>query len=686
MIERLRRLSWRPTNRRNAAVGEARPDWRSTLRGRIAFAATILGLWGVAIEARLIVLQVVEHDELVDRAERQQVQTRPLAAKRGDIVDRRGRVLATSVDADTIYAVPSAIGDEAATVRQLCTAFGDCNAKERQDLVERLKRQRHFAYIRRQVSQDIAAKVAALNLDGIGFIKESHREYPNKELAAHVLGFVGIDSKGLNGLESAYDGQIRGKNGQVLVQTDARRHAFNRFERPPTAGATVELTIDEFLQHIAERELHAGVLDNRAAGGTAIVMDPHTGEILALANEPTFDPNEYRDATEFARRNRAVQDLYEPGSTFKVVTASAAIQERIMPLDSAIDVSGGRISIGSRVVRDTHDYGVLSFTDVIVKSSNVGAIRIGFKLGTDRLSNYVQKFGFGRPVSPDFPSESPGIVWERTKWTDSALASVSMGYQVGVTPLQMVTAVSSVANGGNYIEPRVVRAIYRDGRRLVVRPRVVRQTVSKDTAASMTAIMEQVVARGTGTLAKIPGYTIAGKTGTANKLVNGHYSSDTYASFVGFLPSNDPVVAILVVLDAPRGNNGHFGGPVSAPIFRRIAEETLRYLRVPPSINPETPVLVARNESEPAHPVGVSMPEPELPIDEEPGTVPDVRGLSARDAMRKLTRFGLSARMHGDGFVAEQDPAPGTPIDEGSVCRLTLVRTPVRQTPVARTQ
>ena len=214
------------------------------------------------------------------------------------------------------------------------------------------------------------------------------------------------------------------------------------------------------------------------------------------------------------------------------------------------------------------------------------------------LSDYVQKFGFGRPVSPDFPSESPGIVWDRAKWTDSALASVSMGYQVGVTPLQMVTAVSSVANGGDYIEPRVVRAIYRDGRRLVVRPRVVRQTVSKDTAASMTAIMEQVVARGTATLAKIPGYTIAGKTGTANKLINGRYSNDTYASFVGFLPSNDPVVAILVVLDAPRGNNGHFGGPVSAPIFRRIAEETLRYLRVPPSINPETPVLVAKNGNE----------------------------------------------------------------------------------------
>src|SRR5262249_52353907 len=331
--------------------------------------------------------------------------------------------------------------------------------------------------------------------------------YPNTDLAAHLLGYVGIDNKGLAGLEAAYDNQIRGKPGTILIQTDARRHAFSRTERPPTAGSTVELTIDEYLQHVVERELHAGVAENHAVGGSAIVLDPHTGEILAMANEPTFNPNVYREFTDTVRRNRAVQDLYEPGSTFKVVTASAAIQEKALPISSMIDTSGGRISIGSRVVRDTHNYGVLSFTDVIVKSSNVGAIRIGFRLGTDRLSDYVQRFGFGRPVSPDFPSESPGIVWERTKWTDSALASVSMGYQVGVTPLQMAAAVSSVANGGYYVEPRVVRAVYRQGRRLAVKPKTLRQAIQPDTAASMTSIMEQVVSRGTATLAKIPGYS-----------------------------------------------------------------------------------------------------------------------------------------------------------------------------------
>lgn len=687
MIERLRHFAWRPVNSRNPGVGEAAPDWRQTMRKRLGLAAVAFALWVGAIETRLVFLQVVEHDEMVDKAERQQLQTRTLSAKRGDIVDRRGRVLATSVDAETIYAVPSAIIDDAVTVKRLCEAFRDCTARERQELRDKLEKQRHFTYVRRQVPAEVAERVRALGLDGIGMMKESHREYPNDELAAHVLGFVGIDSHGLSGVESAYEKVIRGKDGQVLVQTDARRHAFSRFEKPPTAGATVELTVDEFLQHIAERELHAGVIENRALGGTAVVMDPHTGEILAMANEPTFDPNEYREADERVRRNRAVQDLYEPGSTFKVVTASAAIQERLMPVETLIDVSGGRMNIGSRVVRDTHDYGVLSFMDVIVKSSNVGAIKIGFKLGTDRLSDYVQKFGFGRPVSPDFPSESPGIVWERTKWTESALASVSMGYQVGVTPLQMVTAVSAVANGGNYLEPRVLRAVYRDGRRLAVKPKVLRQAISKDTAASMTAIMEQVVERGTATLAKIPGYTIAGKTGTANKLVNGRYSSDTFASFVGFLPSQDPAVAILVVLDSPRGNNGHFGGPVSAPIFRRIAEETLRYLRVPPSINPDAPVLVAASGGGPTLPAHVVVPEPQLPVEpEEPGTVPDVRGLSARAAMRKLTQFGLRARLQGDGFVTSQDPLPGTAVAEGTVCRLTLARATLRTVSNARTQ
>jgi cell division protein FtsI (penicillin-binding protein 3) len=592
-------------------------------------------------------------------------------------------VLATSVDADTIYAVPTEIDHPAEAAKKICAALADCDAKDRQSIAERLGQKRAFAYVKRQVTPDQAERVAALNLDGIGFIKESKRFYPNKELAAHLLGWVGVDNKGLSGLEHTYDPQIRGKAGTILVHTDARHKAFSRSERPPTTGSSIELTIDENLQHIAERELREGVLENRAAGGTAIIMNPHTGEILAMANEPTFNPNAFRDFDDDDRRNRAVQDLYEPGSTFKVVTATAAIEEKLMPLDTIIDVSGGQIRIDKgRIVRDTHDYGALSFTDVIVKSSNVGAIKIGFKLGTQRLSDYVARYGFGHTVSPDFPGESPGIVWSADKWTDSALASVSMGYQVGVTPLQMLAAIGSVANGGQYIEPRVIRAIYKDNRRYAVQPKIVRRTISTNTAAIMTEIMEGVVERGTGKAAQMPGYTVAGKTGTAAKLVKGRYStSDWNASFVGFVPSRDPAVAIIVVTDSPH-THGHTGGVASAPVFKKIAEATLRYLGVGPTINPPSPVLVARQDESPVHTptaqAGGSDPVVSLVTDGPPGTVPDLRGMSARDAVRKLVKLGLNARATGDGFVVSQTPAAGTPIDRDTLCRLVLERWPSR--------
>ena len=433
---------------------------------------------------------------------------------------------------------------------------------------------------------------------------------------------------------------------------------------------------------MAERELHAGVIENHAAGGSAIILNPHTGEILAMANEPTFNPNAYRDTQDLERRNRAVQDLYEPGSTFKVVTVSAALQEKIMTPDTLIDTNPGQIVLPGRPPireNENHNYGVLSLAKVIAWSSNVGAIKIGFKVGTDQLSRYVSLYGFGHPVSPDFPSESPGIVWAPAKWTDSALASVSMGYQVGVTPLQMIAAVGAVANGGEYVEPRVLRALYRDSRRYAVQPKVLRRAIDPDTAATLTGIMEGVVddERGTARSARMPGYTIAGKTGTAAKLINGHYShSDYNASFVGFIPSRDPAVAILVVIDSPHGPNRYFGGTVSAPIFKRIAESTLRYLGVGPSINPAPPVLVTREADGALLPTAThgSGSVMSLVSDDSPGTVPDVRGLSARDAVRKLARFGLTPEISGSGLVVSQDPQPGEQVDAGSACVLKLGR------------
>ena len=650
-------------------------EWRVTLKRRVVVATALLGLWVVGIEGRLVQLQVFRHADLMARAVRQQSRTLPTPAKRGDILDRRGHLLATTVDVDSIYAVPSEINNDEEAVAKLCNALGDCSVREREALSDRLKNQRNFAYVRRQVSPDEARRVAALGLDGIGFIKESRRFYPNKELAGHLLGYVGVDGNGLEGLEWTYDSQIRGKPGTVLIHTDARRHVFSRFERPPTTGSTIELTIDEYLQHVAERELRRGVMENHAAAGSVIIMNPRTGEILAMANEPTFNPNAYRQSGELERRNRAVQDLYEPGSTFKVITASAAIEERVMPVDTLIDTNPGQIRIGSDVVHDTTNHGVLSFEDVIVESSNVGAIKIGFKVGTGRLSRYVSLFGFGHAVSRDFPSESPGIVWNPDRWTERALASVSMGYQIGVTPLQMVTAVSAIANGGELIEPRVIRAVSQDNRRYAVEPRVLRRAVSAETASVMTRIMEGVVERGTAEAARMAGYTIGGKTGTAAKLIDGRYShSDYNASFVGFIPSRNPAVAIIVVIDSPHGPNGYFGGPVSAPVFKRIAEPTLRYLGIGPTINPEPPVLVDRRDI--AHvrtrPPNASQPIVSLVADGPPGTVPSLHGMSAREAVRKLAKLGLTARLSGDGFVRSQDPPAGAVLEPGSVCRLVL--------------
>jgi cell division protein FtsI (penicillin-binding protein 3) len=656
----------------------ASDSWRLTVRGRLFVAAALLAVWATGIEARLFYLQVSRHADLEARAERQASATHEISAKRGDILDRHGRLLAYSVDSDTVYAVPSEIEDPGKFAVLLCEALTDCTRKEQSALATKLSGSRPFAYVRRRVSLTQARRVADLELHGVGLLKEDRRFYPNREMAAQLLGFVGLDNKGLAGIESAYDSQIRGTQGRLLVQVDARGHAFSRLERPSTAGANVELTIDEYLQHVTERELHDGVSRNKAASGTAIVMDPRTGEILAMASEPTFNPNAFEDAEEAERRNRAVQDAYEPGSTFKVVTASAALQEHVVGVDDMIDARGGRIAIGSRVIPDTHDYGVLSFTDVIVHSSNVGAIRVGLRLGPQRLGLYARRFGFGRVLSPDFPGETAGILWDPAKLDASALASMSMGYQVSVTALQMVSAVSAVANGGELIQPRVVRALIRGGQRFEVKPTVLGRAITTNTAATLTGIMEQVVERGTATFAKIDGYTIAGKTGTSHKIEGGRYSAaDFNASFVGFLPSRNPVVTIIVVLDSPHSAGGHFGGPTAGPIFQKIAEAALRHYGIAPTINAPPPVLVARR-SETFEPVRSREVASIVPARQIDGTqdLPDLRGLSAREAVRVLTRIGLGARLIGTGVVASQIPAEGSAVDPGAICELRLERTP----------
>jgi cell division protein FtsI (penicillin-binding protein 3) len=670
------RFPWSADQSRNA---DSRPDdWRRTIRARLAVTAIAFAAWTVCIEARLLYLQVYRHGAMVARAESQQLQTVEAPAKRGDIVDRNGRLLAYSVEAESLWADPSKVQDVEKTASLICGALDGCAAADRRDLLQSLRRKGRFAYLARRLSPGAEERLRALELPGLGFLKESRRYYPNKEMLAHVLGYVGTENQGLGGIESRYDSQVRGQPGKVIVETDAhQRPVSSRIEREATSGASLELTIDQYLQNIAERELRNGVLENRAAGGSALIMDPATGEILALANYPSFNPNIYSKAPDYVRRNRATQELYEPGSTFKIVTASAALEEHVLEPDDLVNCAPGHITFGSRTIRDVHAYGVLPFSEVIAKSSNVGAIRVGLQLGPERLGRYVNRFGFGQALGPDFNGQSAGIVWNPSDLTPSALASVSMGYQVGVTPLQMATAVSSIANGGTLFQPRIVRAFVKDGRRVAVEPKALRRTISEQTALELTAMMEGVTEFGTAKAAQIDGYTVAGKTGTAAKLVGGRYSQTDYnASFVGFLPSRNPRFTILVVIDTPRAG-AYYGGAVAAPIFKRIAEASLRQLGIPPTINPAPPVLLTRRDEETLTPTPVRAAMVERALaPARAGVMPDLRGFSARDAVRTLTTVGMTARLSGSGFVIEQSPAAGSALVRGDVCTLTLGRRP----------
>ena len=661
--------------------------WQQTVRGRVLFAAALFAVWSVAIQARLVWLQVYQHDAMLAEAKALKDRTRTVIPRRGDILDRHGRILATSVDAVSICAMPKEIEDPALVIKAVCEALGNCTVKERKTFAQRLsQKNRDFAYLRRQVSLDeaarVTARVEALKLPGIYTEPEPRRYYPNRELAAHVLGYLGTDhNNGLAGIEQSYNSKISGKPGTLMVELDRDRVVFNsRVDKAPVPGDSIELTIDTQLQHIVERELERGVAEHRAEGGTAIVMDPRTGEILAMANSPMVNPNTYLDFPREMWMNRAVQGIYEPGSTFKIVTASAAMEEHVFSPADLVDASAGVWRSGSRRVTEAknHNYGVLSFTDVLVKSSNVGAIKIGLSVGAERMGRYVRRFGFGERLSGDLPGETRGKLSNSSGWSQSTLASVSMGYEIGVTPLQMAAAVSAVANGGLLIQPRIVRALRHGATRSEVAPVSLRRAISRETAAELTAIMEQVVDHGTATTAQVPGYTVAGKTGTASKLVNGRYSQTEYhASFVGFVPSRQPAFTILVVVDAPHGGQ-HYGGQVAAPIFQRIADAALRHAGVAPTINPLPPVLLkasadAASSSALVRTASAARP-PQISILAGPPTVPDVRGLGAREATSRLVRLGLVPRLTGDGIVIGQEPEAGAALEPGSPCRLWLGR------------
>ena len=652
--------------------------WRTTMKRRLVVSAVVLGLWSAVIEARLVYLQIVEHDFLLELADEQQTGKEEIPAIRGSIVDRNGEALALSVNAPTIYGATGGVTDVHATVDALCSVLDTCN----RDYWTKRFTEGRFAWIDRLPSREEADRVARLKLPGIVISDQARRFYPGRQLAASVIGWVNVDQRGLSGIEKNYDTVISGSTGEMFVVQNRRRARFrSEIVTPPTVGSIVELTLDKYIQHTVERELAEGVHQNHALSGTVVVQDPWTGEVLAMATFPTFNPNDPNAVPDSWRRNRAVQDLVEPGSAFKIVTAAAALQEHVVTPEKLIDVSEGRLSFGpGDAIEDVHRLGIVPFADVFAQSSNVGSAKVALELGAPLLIDYATRFGFGRRTSTnDFPGEAPGRVWPAQKLNRSALARVAIGYQISVTPIQMATAVSSIANGGELLKPRLVRAIIRGRTRTPTGKQVVNRTVTREVAAQLTAMMERVVDDGTGTAAQIPGYTIAGKTGTAWRWRDGSYSKDYYSSFVGFVPSRAPAYTIVVVIDSPKGRS-FYGGAVAAPIFKRIAEALLRYGGVPPTFDPPPQVLVRRDQgTEHPQPATGPLVQPSviaarLDAMGSDGLYPDLAGMNARDAVRALARLGVQASVRGQGFVIDQQPVAGAPIEPGEKVTLLLER------------
>jgi cell division protein FtsI (penicillin-binding protein 3) len=669
-------------------------DFRSP-QNRLLIVAAALGLWTLVATARLADLQLLRYGEYLARAERQQQHIVAISPQRADILDRNLQELAMSTSLDSCFAVPSEIEDN----DRAASLLGPLVGSPPDEIATRLSSSHSFVWIARKLPPATVARIRKLNLRGIYFQKENQRFYPKRDLAAAVLGYVDIDEKGIGGIEYQLDDRIRSKASRMLILSDAHNRWYESADKAPEAGASVELTIDENIQFVAEKELAAAIQETHAKAGTVIVQDPNDGQILAMASWPKFDPNAPGSSPGEARMNRAIGALYEPGSVFKIVTLSAAIDQGITTPDEVVDCQMGAIYIAGHRIRDHHPYGLLTVGQILAHSSDVGAIKIGLRLGAPKFYQYIRAYGFGDPTGIDLPGENRGLLRRLENWTPVSVGSISMGQEVGVTPLQMINAVSAIANGGLLYRPRVVSALRR-GSQVEQEPqpepkRVVRET----TAAAMRAMLEGVVLNGTGTKAQLDGYTAAGKTGTAQKIdpATGRYSAtQLIASFVGFAPINNPALTILVQLDSPVG--AHEGGSVAAPVFKRIAEQALPYLNVPRDVPVAPATLRAARRSQaadvsdydPAQFAPVSLVDsssagsssaapvvsaadaellPAQTVELAAGegvSVPDLRGKTVRQVTEICVQLGVNPVLAGAGTVQSQSPEPGTMVRAGA--------------------
>ncbi|HXY07062.1 MAG TPA: penicillin-binding protein [Terriglobales bacterium] len=573
---------------------------RNTIETRLYVLGVVLLLWCSAIGLRLVYLQLLRYGSFEQRAQHQQQRTVEISSRRGVIYDRAGRELAMSIAVDSAFAVPSEIPDLSSAI-SLISRITKADPRE---LLARCKAARTFCWVARKADSETVQRIRALNLRGIYFQKESKRFYPKGELAAQVIGYVGTDDEGLSGIERAYDEGLRGRPGDMLISVDARRKWFSSVEKQPEPGQNVVLTIDQEIQYIAEHELDAAMETTHAVSGTVVVENPHTGEILALANRPTFNPNLTREISPDKLKNHAVSDVYEPGSTFKLVTISAALNENLTRPDEKFDCQMGSIVVFGRRIHDWKPYGVLSVSDILAHSSDVGAIKIALRLGDERMDKYIRGFGFGRQTGIELPGETRGLAKPLNRWSKVSIGAIAMGQEIGISPLQLAAMVSTIANDGVLVGSRIVASTttpQSTAQTITFHPVEERRTISPTTAALMREMMQGVVLHGTGKKAILEGYSSAGKTGTAQKVdpATHTYSRSKYiASFVGFAPVNNPVVVCAVILDSPVG--GHHGGEVGAPVFQRVVQQVLEYLHTSHDVElpPDRNLLAARPRRE----------------------------------------------------------------------------------------
>lgn len=653
------------------------------------------GVWMVAVLGRVSYLQLVCYGEYLTKAQHQQQRVFEISPKRGVIYDRKGRELAISLPMDSAFGDPAEIADPEMVARLLAPALGI----PADDLETKIREARTPVRLAKKLSPETVQRVQDMNLRGVFFQKENRRVYPQRELAAHILGYVDVDEKGNGGIEYALDKQIRGRPGKMMVMADGRRRWYDRRESAADPGASVTLTIDQTIQYIAEKELERAIEETHAKNGTVVVQDPNSGQLLAVAVRPTFDPNDAGKYPDEFRMNRAVAAAYEPGSTFKVVTMTGAIENGAAKPTDLVDCQMGSILVAGRLIHDWHPFGVLSVEDVLAHSSDVGSIKIALRLGAPKFYETIRAFGIGQLTGIELPGENRGLFRPLENWTASSIGSIAIGQEVSATPVQMASAISAVANGGTLYRARIVKEVHGGTSpytRAAVEPE---QVTDGRTAATVREMMETVILEGTGKPAKLDGWTAAGKSGTAQKIdpSTGRYSPNQYnSSFVGFAPVNEPAVTILVVLDSPVG--AHHGGEVGGPVFKRIAEQVLAYLDVPRDV-PVAPEVQTAGRSEHAAPADAGKADeraryqaaiankamadnsgadrnlkPGAPTiafgEQEAVVVPNLAGQTVRGVTEACSRLGLVPALIGSGVALEQSVEAGTEVLRGT--RLTV--------------